>query len=62
MPKPRTPSPPPPKGDEDPIWGDLFNIGRLAPIPTPPPETPAAPAPKIKAPARQRKSAAKQEK
>ncbi len=36
MPKPSQPSPSPSKGDEDPVWGDLFGlVGRPPPNPAP---------------------------
>jgi hypothetical protein len=43
MPKPSQPPPSPSKGDEDPVWGDLFGfVGRPPPNPAPMTETPTS--------------------
>ena len=48
----KPPSPLPPEGDEDPVWGDLFgSMRRLAASPSPAAETPASAPPPRRTPA-----------
>ena len=49
MPKPSQPPPPPSKGDEDPVWGDLFGF-----VVRPPPAVSTADTPTSEPPPHQR--------
>ncbi len=61
MSKPSKPPPVPPKGGEDPVWGDLFGfVGRPPPNPAPMADTPtSAPPPQRQQPKTPRKASSK---